>query len=70
MFFFTDDGGDAQQAFGARIAGGVELKLNGHLSLEADLGIEHFFNIGGVIYKMQTFEDTAFTPTIGVIGRL
>ena len=70
MFFFKDDSGQSQVGLGGRIAGGIELELNGHLSLEGDLGIEHFFNIGGVIYKMQTFEDTAFTPTLGVIGRL
>jgi hypothetical protein len=70
MFFFTDDMMGSHVALGGRIAGGIELRINGHLSVQADLGIEHFFNIGGVVYKMQTFEETAFTPTIGVIGRL
>ena len=70
MFFFTDDDAKSQVAIGGRAAAGVELMLNGHLSIQADLGVEHFFNVGGVVYKMQTFEDTAFAPTLGVIGRL
>ena len=70
MFFFSDDNNDSHVAFGARAAGGVELKINGHLSVQGDLGVEHFFNVGEVVYKMQTFEETAFAPTLGVIGRL
>jgi hypothetical protein len=38
--------------------------------VQGDLGIEHFFNVNDVVYKMQTFEATTFAPTIGVIGRL
>lgn len=70
MFFFTDDSNTSQVSVGGRLAAGIELKLNGHLSVQGDLGIEHFFNVSDVIYKMQTFEATAFAPTIGVIGRL
>jgi hypothetical protein len=70
MFFFTDDSNTSQVSVGGRLAAGIELKLNGHLSVQGDLGIEHFFNVSDVIYKMQTFEATTFAPTIGVIGRL
>jgi hypothetical protein len=70
MFFFTDDSNTSQVSVGGRLAAGIELKLNGHLSVQGDLGVEHFFNVSDVIYKMQTFEATTFAPTIGVIGRL
>jgi hypothetical protein len=70
MFFFTDDANENRISIGGRAAIGAELKLNGHLSFYADFGVEHFFNVSDVIYKMQTFEATAFAPTIGVIGRL
>ncbi|HET9993588.1 MAG TPA: hypothetical protein VFQ65_33855, partial [Kofleriaceae bacterium] len=70
MFFFTDDSGQSQVSVGGRLAAGIELKINGHLSVQGDLGVEHFFNVSDVIYKMQTFEATTFAPTIGVIGRL
>ena len=67
---FTDDSGPSQVSVGGRLAAGIELKINGHLSVQGDLGVEHFFNVSDVIYKMQTFEATTFAPTIGVIGRL
>ncbi len=70
LFFFTDDSGDSRISVGGRVCAGLELKLNGHLSVYGDLGVEHFFNVSDVIYKMQTFEATTFAPTIGVIGRL
>ena len=70
MFFFTDDSNTSQVSVGGRLAAGIELRLNGHLSVQGDLGVEHFFNVSDVIYKMQTFEATTFAPTIGVIGRL
>ena len=70
MFFFTDDKGQSQVSVGGRLAAGIELKINGHLSVQGDLGVEHFFNVSDVVYKMQTFEATTFAPTIGVIGRL
>ncbi len=49
---------------GIRVGGGVELRINGHFSVEGDLGYEHFFNIHG------TFEPNQIVPTVGVIGRL
>ena len=70
LFFFTDDSNDNRVSVGGRVAAGIELKLNGHFSVQGDLGIEHFFNVNDVVYKMQTFEATTFAPTIGVIGRL
>jgi len=70
MFFFDDDNSASHVAIGGRAAGGLELEITGHLSVQADLGVEHFFNVGDVVYKMQTFEATVFAPTLGVIGRL
>ncbi|MCW5802807.1 MAG: outer membrane beta-barrel protein [Deltaproteobacteria bacterium] len=52
-------------AFGVRAAAGVELVVNGHLSVQGDLGYEHFFGIEGT-----AFDADVFVPTIGVIGRL
>ena len=70
LFFFTDDDNRNQISIGGRLAAGLELRINGHLSVNADLGVEHFFNVNGIIYNSQTFEATTFAPTIGVIGRL
>jgi hypothetical protein len=70
LFFFTDDMNNNQVAVGGRLAGGLELVINGHFSIEGELGIEHYFNVANVLYKGQTFEETAFAPTVGVIGRL
>jgi hypothetical protein len=70
LFFFTDDMNHFQVAVGGRLAGGLELVINGHFSVEAELGIEEYFNVSGVVYKGQMFEQTSFVPTLGVIGRL
>ncbi|HEY1817982.1 MAG TPA: hypothetical protein VGG74_36820 [Kofleriaceae bacterium] len=70
LFFFTDDMSHSQVAVGGRLAGGLELVINGHFSVEAELGIEQYFNVDGVVYKGQMFEQTSFAPTLGVIGRL
>ncbi|HEY1547692.1 MAG TPA: hypothetical protein VGG28_07730, partial [Kofleriaceae bacterium] len=70
LFFFTDDMNDNQIAVGGRLAGGLELVINGHFSIEGELGVEHYFNVANVLYKGQSFEQTAFAPTVGVIGRL
>jgi len=51
-------------ALGVRLAAGVEVKLNDHLSVQGDLGYEHFFFID------DHFEADVFVPTLGVIGRL
>jgi hypothetical protein len=70
LFFLTDDSNENRISIGGRAAVGLELRLNGHMSVYGDLGFEHFFNVNDVVYKMQTFEATTFAPTIGVIGRL
>nr|HEX4312867.1 outer membrane beta-barrel protein [Kofleriaceae bacterium] len=69
VFFFTttdDNGVDSSHVgVGGRIAGGVELELNGHLSVEGDLGYEHFFNVSNT-----PFIANVFVPTVGLIGRM
>lgn len=70
LFFFTDDSNHNQVGVGGRLAGGLELVINGHFSVEGELGIEHYFNVAGVVYKGQMFDQTSFAPTLGVIGRL
>jgi hypothetical protein len=52
-------------ALGVRGAGGVELKINGHLSVHADVGYERFFAV-----EETLFYTNYFIPTVGVIGRL
>jgi hypothetical protein len=69
LFFFTDDSNRNQVGVGARAAGGLELVINGHFSIEGELGIEHYFNVAGVIYKGQMFDETSFAPTLGGIVR-
>jgi len=51
-------------AIGARAAAGIELMINGHLSVQGDLGYEHFFFVD------DHYEADVFVPTLGVIGRL
>jgi len=59
-------GGTATKlAIGVRAAGGLELMINGHLSVQADLGYEHFFGVDD-----SPYEADVFVPTVGVIGRL
>jgi len=52
-------------ALGVRGAAGVELKINGHFSVHADLGYERFFAV-----EESLFYTNYFIPTVGVIGRL
>lgn len=52
-------------AVGVRGAAGVELKINGHFSVQADLGYEHFFSVDPL-----RIDPNIFVPTLGVIGRL
>jgi hypothetical protein len=71
LFFFTDDTTmESAVALGLRGAGGVELQLNGHLSVQADIGIEHFFNVKDALVHGKRPDETVLVPTIGVIGRL
>jgi outer membrane protein W len=51
-------------AIGGRIAAGLEIKINGHLSVQGDVGYEHF------LFVDEHFEADVFVPTLGVIGRL
>ena len=53
-------------AVGLRAAIGVELRINGHLSVQGDLGYEHFF----VDPETTHLDANIFVPTVGVIGRL
>jgi hypothetical protein len=51
-------------AVGVRAAAGLELMINGHFSVQGDLGYEHFFFVD------EHFEADVFVPTLGLIGRL
>jgi hypothetical protein len=51
-------------AIGLRAAAGLELMINGHLSVQGDVGYEHFFFVD------DHFEADVFVPTLGLIGRL
>lgn len=55
---------NARLSVGARVAAGLEVVINHHLSVQADLGYEHFF------FSDDRFETDLFVPTVGVIGRL
>ena len=72
LFVYEDDN-DAMRtkvAFGLRGAGGVELGISDHLSLQGDLGIEHFIGIdANTLVDGKHPDATVFVPTLGVIGR-
>jgi len=51
-------------AIGGRVAGGIEIKINGHLSVQGDVGYEHF------LFVDDHYEEDVFVPTLGVIARL
>jgi hypothetical protein len=71
VFFFTDDTNmESAVAIGVRGAGGVEVRINGHLSVQADVGVEHFFNVENVLVNGKRPDETVVVPTLGVIGRL
>lgn len=71
LFFFTDETTmESAVALGLRGAGGAEVKLNGHLSVQVDVGIEHFFNVKDALVDGKRPDETVFVPTVGVIGRL
>jgi hypothetical protein len=53
-------------SIGVRAAAGIELWINDHLSVQADLGYEHFFFLDDT----DPYETDVFVPTLGVIGRL
>ena len=71
LFFFTDDTTmESAVALGVRGAGGIELRINGHVSVQVDAGIEHFFNVKDALVNGKRPDETVFVPTVGVIGRL
>ena len=71
MFAISDTNMDTVLSPGIRGAIGLELKINGHISIEGDLGGEHFFNLDNVVYKGQyTIATDVFVPTLGVVGRM
>jgi hypothetical protein len=51
-------------AIGVRGAAGLEIMINGHFSVQGDVGYEHFFFVD------DHFEADVFVPTLGLIGRL
>jgi hypothetical protein len=67
-FVFTPPIMDASQQLGVGLRGaaGIELKINGHLSIKGDVGYEHFF----IDEEETLFDANVFVPTVGVIGRL
>lgn len=71
VFFFKNEW-DMSNAvvYGIRGAGGVEARINGHVSVQADLGFEHFFNTENKLVDGKRPEANVFVPTVGVIGRL
>ncbi|MBA2539477.1 MAG: hypothetical protein H0V17_07580 [Deltaproteobacteria bacterium] len=56
---------ETKLAIGARVAGGLELFINGHVSVQADLGFEHFWFVDNT-----PFVANVWVPTLGVIGRI
>lgn len=56
---------ETKLAIGARVAAGVELYINGHLSVQADFGFEHFWFVDNT-----PFVSNVYVPTVGVIGRM
>jgi hypothetical protein len=71
LFFYTDEATMSSAiALGLRGAGGVELKVNGHISVQGDVGVEHFFNVKDAIVHGKRPDETVLVPTVGVIGRL
>jgi hypothetical protein len=64
-FIYEDSMEATKIAVGLRGAGGLELYLNGHLSVQADVGFEYFFGVDEAVY-----EKSVLVPTLGVIGRL
>jgi hypothetical protein len=71
MFFFQNEQ-DMQNVvvIGVRGAGGIEMRINGHLSVQGDLGVEHFFNVDDKLLDDKRPDANVFVPTVGVIGRL
>ncbi len=56
---------ETKLALGARIAAGIELNINAHVSVHADFGYEHFWFVEGT-----PFVPDVYVPTVGVIARM
>lgn len=56
---------ETKLGIGLRGAAGLELFINGHLSVQADLGYERFWFVEGT-----RFDNSIWIPTVGAIGRL
>jgi hypothetical protein len=71
-FVFEDenDGMKTKVAMGLRGAAGLEVRINAHLSVQADLGLELFFIDPGALVDGKHPDTTVFVPALGVIGRL
>jgi hypothetical protein len=70
-FVYTEDAGmTSKLGIGLRVAGGLEVRIDRHLSIAADLGYEHFFNVDGSLYMGHALEADLFVPTLGLIGRM
>ena len=70
IFFFTDDAMHSTVAVGARVAVGLEVVVTGHISVAADAGYEHFFDVSDVTIGHQKLDADLFVPTVGLIGRM
>ena len=73
LFLYDDenDGMKTKLAVGVRGSGGVELRINDHLSLQGDVGLEYYFSVDeDALIDGKHPERTVFVPTLGVIGRL
>jgi hypothetical protein len=60
-----DGTAETKLAVGLRGAAGLEIRINGHLSVQGDIGYEQFWFVKGT-----RFIESVWVPTIGVIGRL
>ena len=71
LFEFTDGVSNSTAvSLGVRAEGGVEYRVQAHLSIAADLGIEHYFSVSNKLYMNKTPDATLFAPTIAVVGRM
>ncbi len=72
VFTFEDENAGMKRkvAFGIRGSGGLEVRINGHLSLQGDFGIEYFVVDKDALVDGKHPEQRVYVPTLGVIGRL
>jgi hypothetical protein len=63
-------GTEKRLSVGVRYAAGLELMINGHLSVQGDLGGEYFWFVKGLQHAGHVYDSSVFVPTLGVILRL